>query len=201
MTFKCRTCKRELQPGWVICPHCGTRAPTPQELRAIADSLGSIKRKVDSKLDRSPEGLAVARRYVNAATALVTQLSKLLGVFLEHHNRMRADPSLLKNKRWKETAKVTLVALVAGAEGATDMKSPLRAQLTPMPDGCFDVEFYLIKVRQHTDGLVRHYADFIERSRPEDLNAAGTAINQLNETIKRSLDEIEKLVGEIAAPG
>ena len=94
-----------------------------------------------------------------------------------------------------------LLALVAGAEGATDPNMPLRDQMIPMPDGCFGIEFYLTKLHQHIDELVRHYDLFIKSRRPADLVAAGTAINQVNEGIKKSLDAIEGLIGEIVAPG
>jgi hypothetical protein len=196
--MKCQNCSREVNIEWNVCPYCGAKIvkPSKEELIAIRDRVVG---RMQSQVDRSPEGLAAALRYVDASTTLVTQFLKVFERFLDRHNKMRANPRELSNPQWLMDMSGLLPTLQAASVGRFDKKNPVDKDLLPMPDGCFSVHFHLMKIQQYTDSLVKNYDQFIQRRNQRDLQAAGKAVEQLNNSIQEVLNEIDKLTQAITS--
>ena len=203
MAMTCQNCHREVQPEWNVCPDCGEKIsrPTPEQAKEALAVLEAMTAKMRSRVSRDPHQMAAAMRYVDAVTTLTTQFGKIFKAFLDHHDQLKRKPSLVSNSKWAYTAKVLLLAVYASALGATDPNRPLLKEFSPLPDGCFPVDFEVMKLQQHAEDLVKHYGAFIERKQQSDLDASGRAVTELSNRLTTAVDALDALVSEIGSVG
>jgi len=202
--MKCANCSKDVRDDLAFCPHCGTKVSktsemTPGQAAAAAAVLESLGERMRSTLKKDPQSIAATKRYLEAARLLFEKFSKVFEVFTKEYSPAKAGPSLLRDPKRAMTAKVVLLAVVGTAHGGLDPKKP-DIVVPEMPDGCFSVQFELMKIQLHSEDLAKRYMAYLEHGGAADLEAAREAAAKLEDRIPRAFQAIDKIAHEIEVP-
>jgi hypothetical protein len=152
---------------------------------------------MNSAVPPSPEGVQLAKRYVDEATELVASFSKVFAAFLEHHSLMGQTPALRSDSKWLATATTLLAGVNIAALGAAGSGKQLLKDFSPVPEGCFPVDFEIMKIQQNTKTLTDQYDRFLKSGRQSDLATAGQTAQEISKRIENALNALDGVIDQI----
>ncbi len=206
MYYECPKCGKafarrrwEADKGPNKCITCGYTLSTKLDAENYLYSTVQCDLAVlDSTLDESASGLNSAKRYIDIVILIFQTFQKELSLITERHTIARNKPKLFTDRDWVFETNLHLVCLVSYAHGDVSQKNFSIEDIQDPPPGCGGIDFYLRRTYFSTMKFVEYYGKFLDEKDNSSLEQAGTQIGDMSDSQKKFLDEVDKVIKQIA---